>query len=159
MRARRRPGSWAPWKRERIGNGLARSIFALGGAGEAHLGWEWDGLTVFLAGGVSGHAASPEGALVTARTTLGARYTFDLGDRSIAPFFGGSVGLLLASLDAPLAATGVASLDGGVQLRVVSWLAIDLGVALEGALPGAAFADAIAWLSPFAGLSIHAPGS
>lgn len=143
----------------RGGDGVARELFALGGAGEAHLGWEWEGLTVFLAGGASGHAASPSGALVTARTTLGARYTFDVGDRTLAPFLGGSVGLLLASLDAPIAATALASIDGGVQLRLVSWLALDLGVALEGALPGDAFADAIAWLSPFVGLSIHAPGS
>jgi hypothetical protein len=127
-----------------------------GGGAEAGLGYELGhGVALMLSGGLTAHDAHASGVLTTVRTGLGALWTIEAGPDWIAPQIGLSAGLLLAATERTgIAATGYGSALVGARLRPLEWLAIDVTLALEGALPGAAFTDGVAWVTPSIALSL-----
>lgn len=122
-----------------------------GGLG-ANLG---QGIALLAFGGVAGNDATRSGPLLTGRAGIRAIWTIDAGCDVLSPQLGISAGLLLASTDHfGLSATGYGHVLAGARLRLTNEIALDASLALEAALPGAAFADLVAWVTPSIALSI-----
>ncbi len=128
----------------------------VGGGAEGSCGYQLDcGLALMLTGGLTAHDALTSGVLTTVRTALTGLWTIEVGSSSLVPEIGVSAGLLLAATDdTGLRATGFGNVLVGARFKLSRWMSIDAAIALEGALPGAAFANAIAWVTPSLALTL-----
>jgi hypothetical protein len=126
-----------------------------GGGAEARIGYEIaGGLTLGGLAGISAHASDNTRSLVLFRVSLDLRWTIDVG-ADVAPFLEGGGGLLMAQLPGRLGATAYARVSFGAAWALANWVALEAAVALEGAVPGDAFADAIAWITPQIGVTFY----
>ncbi|AKF10678.1 hypothetical protein [Sandaracinus amylolyticus] len=136
-------------------NGHVIDYIAPGGGVDGRVGFELSGgISLGVTGGVSAHASQNSRSLAMYRGGVEARWTVDLGDM-VAPSFGIAAGVLLVELDAGLQVTAYGRVLAGVQLMFAPWVAMELGVSVEGALGLDAFRDPILWVSPQVGISFY----
>lgn len=145
---------WLGDLREPGGRGL--EYVNPGGGVEGRIGFELPGgLALGVAGGISAHASDNSRAINAYRGGAEARWTIDVGE-IVAPSFGIAVGFMLVELDATgIRPTAYARVLAGAQILFAPWLAMELGVSLEGALGIDAFRDPVVWVSPQIGLSFY----
>ncbi|UJR85916.1 hypothetical protein [Sandaracinus amylolyticus] len=136
-------------------NGRALDPFPVGGGIDGRVGFELSGgISLGVTGGVSAHASDNSRSLAMYRGAVEARWTIDVGEM-VAPSFGIAAGVLLAELDAGLGVTAYGRVLAGVQLMFAPWVAMELGVSVEGALGLDAFRDPVLWVSPQVGVSFY----
>lgn len=139
----------------REGDGRAIAYLQPGGGAEGRIGFELPaGISIGGLVGVSAHVSENSRAFTLYRLAAEARWVLDLG-ADVAPAFGLAAGLLLAQLDAGIRATAYARLALGVDVLIAQWISLSVALAVEGALPGDAFADPIAWLTPQVGVVFY----
>lgn len=140
----------------RARDGREIHYLAPGGGVEGRVFYELaNGIGLGALGGVAVHASTNTRALAAYRAAAEARWVIEIGMPELAPLVAVSIGALVAQAGAETVVTGYARLAAGAQIVLAPWAAIEISVALEGALGASAFADAIAWITPQAGVIFH----
>jgi hypothetical protein len=139
--------------REREGRTIA--YLDPGGGIEGRVGYELGGgIMLGAIAGVSVNASENSRPLSTYRLAAEARWTLDIGS-IVAPSFGLAAGVLLVQLDEGLVPTGYARALLGAQILLSVWAALELAIAIDGALPADGFAEPFAWIEPHVGITFY----